>query len=612
MANEFQRMLQLVSIDEAMQVNFKGRLQDLDIPSGWNSLKVYQDQDPEEDIEIESYGAPMEGWDEDHLDVVTIMKTPEIDPLTDESQEVKYYVATYISFGDFTKSEQFDNLDDAKAEAISIMNDLKSDWRGDGDEDRNKQLEINKNTKYPVLNESQLKNNMTNEFKRMQKLAGIITESQVNKKTIKSKRFLKENTTAKKLFQTFKDEDLLNDRREYDVEDFMSAYPDLSKEEAEKLEQMLSSWAYNKAGLNENQDNLKQDIIDFWGVQQDDAAQSDEEYEAEWDTEFFIDEYPQHKGKNKEINTITRKLGINELSVNEGDTDYNRAKDTKRLGKKGEENIYGAGVKKGEEIEKKKMKMSELKAAIKELYLNESEDDININDDESLYDPVYENLSMRDKDKIEQIIQMLDSVDGETMEYILRQVGMEDQMANQLVHNRAEMSEAKKDKKDKKEDTDIDTDIDIDIDTPDNTLGNDIPTEVKAVQDALLQAQTAAERLNDEKLIDQIGNTITFFTRSHISEKPGITAESKKKHLNESVEFPEMDSEFEGAMETGDYDSPQDYLQYIIDTPSSKIDLSGYYDVEDSIMQGYYSKGQAIKLMKSWAKNKMNKLNKSL
>jgi hypothetical protein len=465
MANEFQRMLRLVGIDEAMQVNFKGRLQDLDIPSGWNSLKVYQDQDPEEDIEIESYGAPMEGWDEDHLDVVTIMKTPEVDPLTDEPQEVKYYVATYISFGDFTKSEQFDNLDDAKAEAISIMNDLKSDWGGDGDEDRNKQLEINKNTKYPVLNESQLKNNMTNEFKRMQKLAGIITESQVNEKTIKSKRFLKENTTAKELFQTFKDEDLLNDRREYDVEDFMSAYPDLSQKEAEKLEQMLSSWAYNKAGLNE------------------------------------------------------------------GDTDYNRAKDAKRLGKKGEENIYGAGVKKGEEIEKKKMKMSELKAAIKELYLNEGEDDININDDKSLYDPVYENLSMRDKDKIEQIIQMLDSVDGETMEYILRQVGMEDQMANQLVHNRAEMSEAKKDKKNKKEDTDIDTDIDIDIDTPDNTLGNDIPTEVKAVQDALLQAQTAAERLNDEKLIDQIGNTITFFTRSHISEKPGMTTESKKKNI---------------------------------------------------------------------------------
>ena len=42
--------------------------------------------------------------------------------------------------------------------------------------------------------------------------------------------------------------------------------------------------------------------------------------------------------------------------TNEGDTDAKRADDAKRLGKKGEENIFGAGVKKGEEVEKKKMK----------------------------------------------------------------------------------------------------------------------------------------------------------------------------------------------------------------------------------------------------------------
>jgi hypothetical protein len=324
----------------------------------------------------------MEGWDEDHLDVVTIMKTPEVDPLTGKPQEVKYYVATYISFGDFTKSEQFNNLNDAKAEAINIMNDLKSDWGSDED---------------------------------------------------------------------------------------------------------------------------------------------DEE-------------------------------------LNEGDTDYDRAKDAKRLGKKGEKNIYGAGVKKGEEIEKKKMKMSELKAVIKELALSEGEDDVNFNDDESLYDPVYE---AKKKKKVADDIEDIDLTIG-------------------------------------------DTETTADIDT------TDVDPDVKAVQDALTQAQAAAEKLGDEKLTDQIGNTITFFTRTHIVDRPTMTTESKNKYLNESVEFPEMDSEFEGAMETGDYDSPQDYLQYIIDTPSSKIDLSGYYDVEDSIIQGYYSKGQAIKLMKSWAKNKMNKLNKSL
>lgn len=47
-----------------------------------------------------------------------------------------------------------------------------------------------------------------------------------------------------------------------------------------------------------------------------------------------------------------------------------------------------------------------------------------------------ENSSINDP-RVEQVISILQSmeVDGETMEYILRQVGMEEQMANQLVHN---------------------------------------------------------------------------------------------------------------------------------------------------------------------------------
>ena len=61
--------------------------------------------------------------------------------------------------------------------------------------------------------------------------------------------------------------------------------------------------------------------------------------------------------------------------MNEGDTDYDRAKSAKRLGKKGEENIYGAGVKKGEEIEKEKMTKSKLKSKIKEMILAELNED---------------------------------------------------------------------------------------------------------------------------------------------------------------------------------------------------------------------------------------------
>jgi len=77
----------------------------------------------------------------------------------------------------------------------------------------------------------------------------------------------------------------------------------------------------------------------------------------------FLNTLEDLKNKAKEIgdeklenqidNTIT--YFTRQHVVKEGDTDYARAKDAKRLGKKGEENIYGAGVKKGEEVEKKRL-----------------------------------------------------------------------------------------------------------------------------------------------------------------------------------------------------------------------------------------------------------------
>jgi len=80
---------------------------------------------------------------------------------------------------------------------------------------------------------------MNKETLRMQMLSGVITESEYKAK-------LNENRTAEELFQMFKDEDLLNDRREYDIEDLMSAYPDLSQEEAKKLEKMLQKDSLNE------------------------------------------------------------------------------------------------------------------------------------------------------------------------------------------------------------------------------------------------------------------------------------------------------------------------------------------------------------------------------
>jgi hypothetical protein len=78
-----------------------------------------------------------------------------------------------------------------------------------------------------------------------------------------------------------------------------------------------------------------------------------------------------------------------------------------------------------------------------------------------------------------------------------------------------------------------------DTETIDTTTTTEVNPDVKSVQDALTQAQAAAQKLGDPKLTDQIGNTITFFTRNHVVEKGAVAEvkEIKEETLNE-VMFP--------------------------------------------------------------------------
>jgi len=90
------------------------------------------------------------------------------------------------------------------------------------------------------------------------------------------------------------------------------------------------------------------------------------------------------------------KITMDDL-LERGDTDYDRAKDAKRLGKKGEENIYGAGVKKGEEIAAKKMAAK--REAIYEKYANEYNVDVNeIKDRLEAYKLEKEAIEVEDED----------------------------------------------------------------------------------------------------------------------------------------------------------------------------------------------------------------------
>lgn len=87
---------------------------------------------------------------------------------------------------------------------------------------------------------------------------------------------------------------------------------------------------------------------------------------------------------------------------------------------------------------------------------------------------------------------------------------------------------------------DVEKDVDIDVtdkeevDVDDESVESDIEVktmvpgedaDVAAVQGLLTKAQQQASKLGDEKLLDQIGNTITYFTRAHVVK----VDESKKK-----------------------------------------------------------------------------------
>ena len=124
-----------------------------------------------------------------------------------------------------------------------------------------------------------------------------------------------------------------------------------------------------------------------------------------------------------------------------------------------------------------KMKMSELKAKIKEMALAE----MNVNED--TFAPESE----------EDFLAEVDAILAE---------------ADEVAVDDTEVA--------------VDGEENIDVDTT-----TEVDPNVKAVQDALTQAQAAAQKLGDPKLTDQIGNTITFFTRAHVVEK-GAVAEGEE------------------------------------------------------------------------------------
>lgn len=93
--------------------------------------------------------------------------------------------------------------------------------------------------------------------------------------------------------------------------------------------------------------------------------------------------------------------------------------------------------------------------------------------------------------------------------------------------------------KKKKEDTE---EVDITNDTEETpteetpgTADFGVDPKITTLQNALKAAYDGAKELGDEKLLTQIGNTITYFTRAHVVNKEGGVAENLKNTIKEIV-----------------------------------------------------------------------------
>jgi len=110
----------------------------------------------------------------------------------------------------------------------------------------------------------------------------------------------------------------------------------------------------------------------------------------------------------------------------------------------------------------------------------------------------------------------MDEGDKMGMEEGLKRTIRESQKKKALREKLREMILAEMDEAKKAEDDEDDVEIE-DIDVSDDEMrGGDNP-DIDKIQDLLEQLQNAAEDLGDEKLLTQIGNIITFFTRQHVA-----------------------------------------------------------------------------------------------
>jgi hypothetical protein len=162
------------------------------------------------------------------------------------------------------------------------------------------------------------------------------------------------------------------------------------------------------------------------------------------------------------------------------------------------------------------MKKSELKEIIKSAMLAEADDSKKGNTEEQKR---MEGAIRDDRDHIKNLEK--DIKDNE------------DKLSKLKGDYKEDVSEAEEVDVEDNEDINVDIEDEVDIDDESSKSEIEVDSElagedsdVAAILGLLTKAQEEAKALGDEKLMDQIGNTITYYTRAHVvAEEEGMDPE---------------------------------------------------------------------------------------
>jgi hypothetical protein len=183
-------------------------------------------------------------------------------------------------------------------------------------------------------------------------------------------------------------------------------------------------------------------------------------------------------------------------------------------------------------MKKAKMKVSELKAKIREEILstlNEEEDyekmgreveygiPSGFDADELSMQDIFDMLDNEEFEDVEDIGGMMDGEDNYELDFADKKAKLA-QLAKYFStkKNMSPIDEAKGDEEEAPAEEEMDAEVNVDVEA---APAQGLSAEEQEIQNSLKIAYDSAAAIGDQKLADQIGNSITFFTRTHVVER---------------------------------------------------------------------------------------------